>query len=48
VIFKIKDFSDESAKELLEINNIKVLPVIIFNTNLVNAGINPYLTPVTS
>jgi len=48
VDFELKDFSDEGVKEYLVDNNIMVLPVVLFNTNLVEPGVNPYLNQIVS
>lgn len=44
--FNKKDFSDSEVESYLTVNNITALPIIIFPTNFVDAGLNEYLKPI--
>ena len=48
--FTKKDFSEKGVQELMKENDIKMLPAVIFNTNLLADGGNltNYLTPLSS
>ena len=48
--FVKKDFSEKGIQELMKENDIKMLPAVIFNTNLLTDGGNltNYLTPLSS
>lgn len=36
--FKKKDFSDKGVKEMMEENNLRNIPTVLFNTNVLNDG----------